>query len=134
MDQYLDYDDEPVQIGQWDYQAGEYYSVYGTPERFKLTTLATLNRAHAGDWGFDYVVIWRHEDGTVLWGEDSGCSCPAPFENVRSYNDLNVLNEHTWPEFERAVRKNTEDDTNHATPKQINDSLDAARAALARRG
>lgn len=126
--------DEPVQIGQWDDQADDYYTVYGTPERFKLTTLATLNREEAGSWGFDYVVVWRHEDGTVLWGEDSGCSCPAPFEGVRSYNDLNVLNEHTWPEFERAARENTEDDTNHATPKQINDFLDAARVALARRG
>ena len=33
---------------------------------------------------------WRGKDGRVFYGQDSGCSCPSPFEdwNFGSYEDF----------------------------------------------
>lgn len=34
------------------------------------------------DYAFHYLTAWCHTPtGRVLWGEDSGCSCPSPWEN-----------------------------------------------------
>ncbi|WP_425443263.1 DUF7574 domain-containing protein [Streptosporangium canum] len=33
-----------------------------------------------GGYGFDYTVIWRNAEGQLLFADDSGCSCPSPFE------------------------------------------------------
>lgn len=35
-----------------------------------------------GSYEFDMLVVWRNrETGTVVYAEDSGCSCPSPFES-----------------------------------------------------
>ena len=35
------------------------------------------------EWNFHLVAFWiRKSDGQVLWAEDSGCSCPSPFEDT----------------------------------------------------
>jgi hypothetical protein len=31
---------------------------------------------------FDEFIVWRDAAGAFLWASDSGCSCPAPFEDV----------------------------------------------------
>ena len=36
------------------------------------------------DYSFDIIRVWvRKETGTILWAFDSGCSCPAPFEDAK---------------------------------------------------
>jgi hypothetical protein len=98
---------------------------YGSPEQFGLTTIAELERSD-GNYQFDLLVLWRRtSDGAVVWAEDSGCSCPSPFEDT-GVEDLQVLNSHTWPEFERAAR--AVDPTTE--PKTVADFLDKAREAL----
>ena len=57
------------------------------PERGGLRIVATLDASAYSD--FDMFILWIHEEtGLYYWGEDSGCSCPAPFEGVESLSDL----------------------------------------------
>lgn len=55
--------------------------IYSSPERFGLETFGEIQ------WGepcysFDLTVVWRRPaDGTFFYCEDSGCSCPSPFED-----------------------------------------------------
>lgn len=40
-------------------------------------------------YSFDTLCVWRDiETGGIFWGHDSGCSCPTPFEDFRSLDDL----------------------------------------------
>jgi hypothetical protein len=61
---------------------------YYDPEKLGLTTIAELDDSEA-NYSFDMVVAWRHEDGSIYWQQDSGCSCPSPFED---YTELSMLN------------------------------------------
>lgn len=61
--------------------------VYYNPEHFGLTEIGSIQ------WGaycydFDLTVVWQHEDGTLYWADDSGCSCPSPFEDFTSLESL----------------------------------------------
>lgn len=65
-------------------------NIYFEPEKFGLETFGEIQ------WGepcysFNLTVVWRrNDDGAFLFGDDSGCSCPAPFENV-ALTDLTVI-------------------------------------------
>ncbi len=62
-------------------------NVYYDPEKFGLTVVGEVDDPGAS-YSFDKFVVWRAEDGTLYWDQDSGCSCPSPFEDVRSLSDL----------------------------------------------
>lgn len=60
---------------------------YHQPGMFDLTTVGEI------DWDnecyqFNMTVVWAGKDGTVYWADDSGCSCPSPFEDINSLDDL----------------------------------------------
>ena len=40
-------------------------------------------------YSFCIFAVWKDAEGTLYWGDDSGCSCPSPFEDYASKNDLN---------------------------------------------
>ena len=65
-------------------------NVYYHPEDFGLEIFEEINDDNAS-YSFDDFVIWRRkEDGRLLFASDSGCSCPAPFEDV-SVSDLQLI-------------------------------------------
>lgn len=81
------------------YDSNPYYN----PEKMGLEII--------GDWSedlsyeFHIVLAWKDkESGKYYWAEDSGCSCPTPFEDYFTKESLPVLNRQTYPEFERAVK------------------------------
>lgn len=77
-----------------------YYTpdVYHQPEAFGLTILGTIER-YEPDYSFDFVVVFRHEDGRLFGGQDSGCSCPSPFED---FTDLDKLTQFkNWAELNK---------------------------------
>jgi len=76
--------------------------VYYQPEAFGLTVLGELNDPQAC-YSFDDLVVWLHEDGTVYWASDSGCSCPSPFEWATKLADLETVTAESWSEFAQAV-------------------------------
>ncbi|MER5501359.1 hypothetical protein ABT096_29720 [Streptomyces sp. NPDC002561] len=61
--------------------------VYGTPEKFGLTPVGELSADLY--YEFSILAVWqRTEDGVLFWETDSGCSCPSPFEDMTSVNEL----------------------------------------------
>jgi hypothetical protein len=61
---------------------------YNQPERFGLTVVGDIEWSNYA-YEFNMTVVWRDSDGTVYWADDSGCSCPSPFEDVTTTADLN---------------------------------------------
>jgi hypothetical protein len=81
----------------WD--ANPYYS----PDKCELELVADLELKEP-DYDFDMVVVWRHLPSDELyWLQDSGCSCPAPYEDVHSLSDLVWLSSDSFGELEREV-------------------------------
>jgi len=60
-------------------------SIYNNPEKFGLVTVGEADKADS--YEFDIIALW-HDGVDFLWAEDSGCSCPSPFEN---FTDLDAL-------------------------------------------
>lgn len=65
--------------------------IYYNPEKFGLTILKSHDIA--GSYEFNMVVVFRTDDGRFLVGQDSGCSCPTPFESlgVRDLTEVESL-------------------------------------------
>lgn len=75
--------------------------LYYSPEKFGLRVVGELEDP-LSCYDFDTLVVWQHEDGRILWGVDSGCSCPSPFEDY-DVSDLYELTTANWPTFARTV-------------------------------
>lgn len=63
------------------------YDPYYNPERFGLEKIGEF------DWdepcySFDLCVVWKERRGRYWVGNDSGCSCPSPFDSVTDINEL----------------------------------------------
>lgn len=56
--------------------------LYYDPDKFGLEMVGEIEWS-SGSYEFDLTVVWKRiSDGRFLYGEDSGCSCPAPFEDT----------------------------------------------------
>jgi hypothetical protein len=61
--------------------------IYYTPEKFGLTVVREFDEPGLS-YEFNLFVIWKDGNGQYCWAEDSGCSCPTPFEGITSKDDL----------------------------------------------
>lgn len=77
-------EDTPIEERGWGgYDKNPYYY----PGACGLELLATAEADLS--YEFDYVCLWRDlASGRYFMAKDSGCSCPTPFEDVRSVSDL----------------------------------------------
>jgi hypothetical protein len=61
---------------------------YSKPEKYGLEIIGSI------DWdmtsySFDMTVVWRDsETQQLFYADDSGCSCPSPFEDFSSKEQL----------------------------------------------
>lgn len=63
---------------------------YYDPEKFDLEVLAVIDSGEA--YEFDLLVVWRRlADHALFWQQDSGCSCPTPFESHESVSTLRPI-------------------------------------------
>jgi hypothetical protein len=62
-------------------------NVYSSPEKYGLTTIGEVSWSEPC-YDFDLTAVWRSSQGVLYWADDSGCSCPAPFEDYRSLEEL----------------------------------------------
>lgn len=62
-------------------------NIYSDPASFGLTTVGEIEWTDE-EYQFDMTAAWVDASGRYFWADDSGCSCPAPFEDVRSLGDL----------------------------------------------
>lgn len=75
-----------------------YTDVYSKPENYGLEIVGSI------DWlmeayGFDMTVVWRDKETQQLYYlDDSGCSCPSPYEDVDSKE---MLTEVTKEELQK---------------------------------
>ena len=60
---------------------------YYNPEKFGLEIVGEFDWSEP-DYSFDMCVVFKEARGRYWIGEDAGCSCPAPFEDVRDINEL----------------------------------------------
>lgn len=58
-----------------------YINIQSTPEAFGLTVDLDVDKS-SGVYEFDTFIAWRDQAGGYCWAEDSGCSCPVPFDDV----------------------------------------------------
>lgn len=81
-----------------------YNDVYSDPYRHDLFPLAELELEEP-DYSFDILMVWRHAKTEKLyWAQDSGCSCPLPFEDYTSLESLEMLGKWDYPMIERIVK------------------------------
>lgn len=65
-------------------------NIYHDPEKYGLLTIGEIDWS-SGCYEFDLTTVWKREsDGRFVYAEDSGCSCPSPFEDT-GINELTVL-------------------------------------------
>lgn len=88
---------------------------YSNPEKVGLRAIGELDDPQAC-YSFNILAVWQHDDGRVFWGVDAGCSCPAPFEDTESLDDLTLLTADTWAEFQEAVER-------HCVPYEYDHSV-----------
>lgn len=62
---------------------------YYSPEDFGLTIVFTEDSG--GAYEFKMFVVWVDADGGLFYATDSGYSCPRPFEDFHSENDLTFI-------------------------------------------
>lgn len=95
--------------------------VWYSPEKYDLTFLFELEDPNAS-YSFDKIAVWEHQDGTLYWGMDSGCSCPSPFED-KTIDDLKAIDDSTWVEFQEAVENHclpyNDDDEDVLAPRRV---------------
>lgn len=78
-------------------------NVYYNPDKFGLVPVAELELTEPS-YSFDTVMVWRHDEkGALYWAHDSGCSCPVPFEDYTSLEQLSLVFEDTLDELRRFV-------------------------------
>lgn len=60
-------------------------NIYYDPEKFGLRPVFETDKS-SRSYEFNTFVIWQTEAGDFVWASDSGCSCPAPFEDYHMDN------------------------------------------------
>lgn len=107
----------------------EYYPAnpFYAPKKNGLELLGELDFS-SGSYEFDYTAVWKDlASGQLRWADDSGCSCPSPFEthSVESleHGSFEQLRDHL-----RARRKNQY--TEYVTAEELDRFLDKVKGAL----
>lgn len=87
-------------------------NIHYNPQKFGLQLFGEID--FAGAYEFDLVAVWKH-GSKFLYGEDSGCSCPTPFED-QGLDDLKEI--VSLAEFQNYL-KNKDDDELEQRDHQI---------------
>lgn len=66
------------------------HNPYSTPEAYGLATVGEVEWGD-GCYSFDLTVVWRDTTtGALYYADDSGCSCPTPFQDT-GRDDLTLI-------------------------------------------
>lgn len=57
------------------------YGPYNNPESYGLTLIGSVEWTDEA-YQFDMTAVWSDGTGSYYVADDSGCSCPMPFEDV----------------------------------------------------
>jgi hypothetical protein len=62
-------------------------NVYDNPGSFGLEIIG-LAEWRTEPYEFDLTAVFRDKSGALYWADSSGCSCPEPFEEYATLEDL----------------------------------------------
>ncbi|QIN94148.1 hypothetical protein PP459_gp085 [Streptomyces phage Wakanda] len=74
---------------------------YYNPEAFGLELVGSIDWDYE-DYSFNLTAVWKAKRGEYYIGDDSGCSCPSPFEEVTKLEELD--GPHNKRALESALR------------------------------
>lgn len=117
------------------YESGEWggwdtANVYSEPENCGLKIVAAVEADMS--YEFDIMVCFQCVKTGSLWlAHDSGCSCPIPFEDVKSFASFSPLREERA--IERFVDQYTKSDYVEYKPAEVAEFRRKCRAALRKR-
>jgi hypothetical protein len=79
-------------------------NIYYHPEKCGLELLDVLEEPL--DYEFNMLGLWRETStGKMYWAQDSGCSCPTPFDDYCGVSNMTPLaNVYDYSVFEKVVR------------------------------
>lgn len=102
--------------------------VYHQPEHFGLENIGTIEWREA-DYEFDMTIVLKKKRGEYYLACDSGCSCPAPFEDFTSMDYLMGPFDKKGVEFHLKEYLAGYQDSTYSTPKagldvEVRDILD----------
>lgn len=61
------------------------------PENYGFKQIGQIDWS-SGSYEFDLTTVWQHlATGKFYMADDSGCSCPSPYESVDSIDDLTEI-------------------------------------------
>jgi hypothetical protein len=84
-----------------------YNDVYNSPEKHGLQIIDSMNLTDES-YSFDIFAVWYHaETNRWFYGQDSGCSCPSPFEDFTDESSLSEF--HTWSELDVVLTERISD-------------------------
>lgn len=101
--------------------------IYWNPEDFGLSVVGEIQWTEPC-CDFDLTVLWRDATGKLYWGDDSGCSCPMPFEAVKSLDDLETGSFHQFAEHVNARLRAERDSGNDYAAAQVVELLAKVRS------
>jgi hypothetical protein len=61
--------------------------IYYHPEAYGLAEFGQVD-FRVASYEFDFAVVWRTENNVFYASTDAGCSCPVPFDRIKSVDDL----------------------------------------------
>lgn len=80
-------------------------------------------------WEYDQTEVYRRKDGALFYAEDSGCSCPIPFE-FTTEADLTPI--RSLADWNRYARGNLGDSSSpDATRRDVQEATATIRKHLA---
>ena len=105
-------------------------NIYYNPENFGLKQVAEIDYS-SGSYEFDTRVVWKATSNFIFYTmRDSGCSCPAPFEDYNMENidrlDFDALRREVMYESSGGEYNKT-----YISPEQAHEFLEKVRSAAA---
>lgn len=71
-------------------------NVYYNPEKWNLKLIGEIEYSDL-EYQFDTrIFLSDDENKRIYTARDSGCSCPTPFEDINSLNDLAEIKDISW--------------------------------------
>ena len=81
-----------------DYYDNPYYA----PEVWGWRMIDSID--FGASYEFDIYAFFTDVSGYVRFGNDSGCSCPEPFDSYRGPDDFEVLTKERWQQVKAEMR------------------------------
>lgn len=101
-------------------------NVQAHPEKWGLKVVAEIEYSN-GCYVFDTRIVWADESGKLYTARDAGCSCPTPFENFNTMNDIDTFD---WQALQSEVDQELMAQSAYISPLQAREFLKTVEEAM----